>query len=105
MDLTKSSHPRGSSPLSWTVKLLLGARTARTDVAAGETQALRVHLCADQVLIITIDTRTGRLGLRDTGDLASAGRGPRFALFSEKLNENPSILMDALFRLRLAVCV
>lgn len=67
-----------------------------------ETQALRVYLCADQVLIITIDTRTGRLCLRDTGDLASAGGGPRFSLVSDKLNENPSILMDALCRLRLS---
>jgi mediator of RNA polymerase II transcription subunit 14 len=70
----------------------------------GETQALQVHLCADEVVIITIDTRTGRLTLRDTGDLAAAGRGPRFALFSERLNDNPTLLMDALFRLRITVC-
>ncbi|KAF9484518.1 MED14-domain-containing protein [Pholiota conissans] len=67
----------------------------------GETQALQVHLCADEVVIITIDTRTGRLTLRDTGDLAAAGRGPRFAMFSERLNDNPTLLMDALFRLRI----
>jgi len=69
----------------------------------GSTQALRVHLCGDEVLIITIDSRTGRLNLRDTGDLAAAGRGPRFVAFSERLNENPAFLMDALFRLRLSV--
>ncbi|KDR75325.1 hypothetical protein GALMADRAFT_249364 [Galerina marginata CBS 339.88] len=73
-----------------------------TFILAGDQQALRVHLCADEVVIITIDTRTGRLNLRDTGDLAAAGRGPRFAAISDKLNENPTVLMDALFRLRLA---
>jgi len=104
MDLTKFSHPLGWSPSYSTVKLLLRGTTLCTHVAAGEIQALRVYLCADEVLIITIDTRTGRLSLRDTGDLASAGRGPRFAIFSDKLNENPSILMDALCRLRLSVC-
>jgi mediator of RNA polymerase II transcription subunit 14 len=65
--------------------------------------ALRVHLCADEVVIITIDSRTGRLNLRDTGDLAAAGRGPRFTAISEKLNENPTILFEALVRLRLHV--
>lgn len=69
----------------------------------GLSQALRVHLCGDEVLIITIDARTGRLNLRDTGDLAAAGRGPRFVTFSDRLNENPAFLMDALFRLRLSV--
>lgn len=69
----------------------------------GSSQALRVHLCGDEVLIITIDSRTGRLNLRDTGDLAAAGRGPRFVAISDNLNENPALLMDALFRLRLSV--
>jgi mediator of RNA polymerase II transcription subunit 14 len=69
----------------------------------GLSQALRVHLCGDEVLIITIDSRTGRLNLRDTGDLAAAGRGPGFVTFSDRLNENPAFLMDALFRLRLSV--
>ncbi|KAF8972893.1 mediator complex subunit MED14-domain-containing protein [Flammula alnicola] len=71
-------------------------------VLEGETQALQAHLCADEVVIITIDARTGRLNLRDTGDLAAAGRGPRFAVFSDRLNENPTFLMDALFRLRIS---
>lgn len=66
-------------------------------------QALRVHLCADEVVIMTIDSRTGRLNLRDTGDLAAAGRGPQFTLFSEQLNENPHNLIIALMRLRLMV--
>lgn len=65
--------------------------------------ALRVHLCADEVVIITIDSRTGRMNLRDTGDLAAAGRGPRFTAISDRLNENPAILLDALVRLRLHV--
>jgi hypothetical protein len=70
---------------------------------ADDTHALRAHLCAHEVVIVTIDPRTGRLNLRDTGDLAAAGRGPRFAAISEKLNENPTMLLDALIRLRLNV--
>lgn len=59
-----------------------------------------MHLCADEVAIVSIDTRTGRLNLRDTGDLAAAGRGPRFSAISDTLNEAPNMLFDALIRLR-----
>ncbi|GLB37299.1 putative MED14-domain-containing protein [Lyophyllum shimeji] len=64
-------------------------------------QALRIHLCADEVVIMTIDSRTGRMNLRDTGDLAAAGRGPRFTAISDQLNNNPTLLFEALTRLRL----
>ncbi|KAG9318991.1 hypothetical protein JVU11DRAFT_1107 [Chiua virens] len=30
-----------------------------------------------------VDVRTGRMNLQDTGDLAAASRGPRFAIISE----------------------
>ncbi|KAF9528468.1 mediator complex subunit MED14-domain-containing protein [Crepidotus variabilis] len=66
-----------------------------------KTHALRVHLCGDEVVIITLDTRTGKLNMRDTGDLAAAGRAPRLAVYSDKINENPTWLMEALIRLRL----
>lgn len=65
--------------------------------------ALRTHLCADEVVVITIDPRTGRLNLRDTGDLAAAGRGRRFAVITDKLNESPGILSEALIRLKFGV--
>ena len=65
--------------------------------------SLRVHLCADEVVIVTVDPRTGRLTLRDTGDLAAAGRGPRFATISDRLNDTPWWLPEALLRLRLTV--
>ena len=65
--------------------------------------SLRVHLCADEVVIVTVDPRTGRLTLRDTGDLAAAGRGPRFAAITEKLNEMPYMLPQALVTLRVSV--
>ncbi|KAG5717326.1 Mediator of RNA polymerase II transcription subunit 14, partial [Termitomyces sp. T112] len=58
-----------------TVFSLPGAVTLVKDEGV---QALRIHLCADEVVIMTIDSRTGRLNLRDTGDLAAAGRGPHF---------------------------
>ncbi|THH13385.1 hypothetical protein EW146_g6822 [Bondarzewia mesenterica] len=63
--------------------------------------ALRAHLCADEQVIVTIEPRTGRLNLRDTGDLGAAGRGPRFSAISDKLNENTSMLLEALIRLRM----
>lgn len=62
-----------------------------------------MHLCADEVAIVSIDTRTGRLSIRDTGDLAAPGRGPRFSALSDKLNEAPNMLFDVLIRLRFNV--
>lgn len=67
------------------------------------SHVLRVHLCADEIVIITIEPRTGRLTFRGTGDLAAAGRGLRFAAINEKLDDNPTILSDALVRLRFHV--
>lgn len=43
------------------------------------------------------------MNLRDTGDLAAAGRGPRFAIITDRLNEDPAILLGVLIRLRLHV--
>ncbi|KAG8218037.1 mediator complex subunit MED14-domain-containing protein, partial [Butyriboletus roseoflavus] len=42
----------------------------------GGYHVLRAHLCADEVVLVSIDIRTGRMNLRDTGDLAAASRGP-----------------------------
>ncbi|KAI6036221.1 mediator complex subunit MED14-domain-containing protein [Pisolithus microcarpus] len=67
----------------------------------GDYHQLRVHLCADEVAVISVDTRTGRMNLRDTGDLAAAGRWPRFATITDGLNESPNKLLDTLSRLRL----
>ncbi|EIM79913.1 MED14-domain-containing protein [Stereum hirsutum FP-91666 SS1] len=67
--------------------------------------ALRVHLCADELVIITIDIRIGELNLRDTGDLGAAGRGQRYAVITDKINENPTMLLDALVRLRMTTIV
>ena len=72
-------------------------------IITGDTHALQTHLVADEMAITTIDPRTGRINLRDTGDLAAAGRGPRFIAITEKLNENPTMLPEALVRLRLNV--
>lgn len=77
----------------------------RPDLFVAGVHALRICLCADEIVVITIDSRTGRMNLWDTGDLAAAGRGPPFVAISEKLNENPSILSDTLVRLRLHVSI
>ncbi|KAF8256603.1 mediator complex subunit MED14-domain-containing protein [Lactarius quietus] len=69
-------------------------------------QALHVHLCADEIVIVTIEPRTGKISLRDIGDLGAAGRGPSFLAISEKLNENPTVLLlEALTRLRIKTIV
>lgn len=59
-----------------------------------------MHLCASEQMTVTIDPRTGKFSLRDMGDLASAGRGPRFAYFSERINENPVVMLSAVVTLR-----
>ena len=67
--------------------------------------ALRVHLCADEFVVVTIDSRIGRLGIRGTGDLAAAGRGPAFTSVAERLTVNPAALAENLVRLRFAVSI
>ena len=63
-----------------------------------------MHLCADETVVVTIEPRTGKISLRDTGDLGAAGRGPRFLAISEKVNESPTSLLGGLTRLRVNVC-
>lgn len=41
--------------------------------------------------------------MRDTGDLAAAGRGPKFSTISDTININPIILPTALVTLRFNV--
>ncbi|TFK74569.1 MED14-domain-containing protein [Pluteus cervinus] len=64
--------------------------------------ALRAHLCADEIAIVSVDIRTGYMNIRDTGDLASAGRAPRLMVISRQLHDNPALLPTALSSLRLA---
>ncbi|KIJ40950.1 hypothetical protein M422DRAFT_32064 [Sphaerobolus stellatus SS14] len=66
----------------------------------GDNPALQILLCADEVVLVTIDTRTGRFTLRNTGDLAAAGRGPRFANVTERINEDPVLIMKAITSFR-----
>jgi mediator of RNA polymerase II transcription subunit 14 len=68
-----------------------------------QLEVLRINLCADEVVMITLDSRSGRFNIRDTGDLAAAERGPRFKTLSDKINEDPTVLFNVLIRLRLIV--
>jgi len=70
---------------------------------ADKVSALRVQLCSDEFVIITLDTRTGKFNIRCTADLAVAGREIQFSAFSDKINENPMLLDEALIKLRLMV--
>ena len=76
----------------------------KTEYRVVGSQALHVHLCADETVVVTIEPRTGKISLRDTGDLGAAGRGPRFLAISEKVNESPTSLLGGLTRLRVNVC-
>ncbi|KAF9497312.1 MED14-domain-containing protein [Pleurotus eryngii] len=72
-----------------------------TMVSEPDFSALRIHLCANEEVLITIDARTGRLSLRDSADLAAASRGIHFNTISDLINDNPLILYEALLRLRM----
>jgi hypothetical protein len=85
------------------VELLLKRSSNTYASILDNISALHVHMCADEVVVITIDPRSGKLNMRDTGDLATAGRVPRFMAVTTRLNENPEILYEALSRLRLQV--
>jgi mediator of RNA polymerase II transcription subunit 14 len=76
----------------------------KTDDQVAGSQALHVHLCADETVVVTIEPRTGKISLRDTGDLGAAGREPLFLAISEKVNESPTALLGGLTRLRVNVC-
>lgn len=91
--------------LSWILMVCIANSSTKRylNLCIGGHHVLRVHLCADEVVLVSIDVRTGRMNLRDTGDLAAASRGPRFAIISDRLNDNPGMLQEALVRLRLNV--
>jgi hypothetical protein len=91
--------------LSWThtVRIVDSYGKGYLSHCVGGYHVLRVHLCADEVVLVSIDVRTGRVNLRDTGDLAAASRGPRFAIISDRLNDNPGMLLAALVTLRFNV--
>ncbi|TRM70306.1 mediator complex subunit MED14-domain-containing protein [Schizophyllum amplum] len=72
-----------------------------SDEEGADAMALRVCLCAEEVAVISIDPRTGQINLRDTGDLAAPNRGLRFAVVSDRVNNDPLMLFSALMRLRL----
>lgn len=55
------------------------------------------------MLYITIDARTGRFILRDSGDLAAWERGYRFSRYADRLNDNPAVLLEAIINLRFNV--
>lgn len=73
------------------------------DHSIGDSHILKTHLVADELVITTIDPRTGRFHLRDTGDLAASGRGPILSLFSDRLSDNPLTHGQILVQLRTSV--
>lgn len=66
---------------------------------------MRMHLCGNEYLVVSVDARTGKFTLRDTGDLASAGRKPALVILSERVNQFPHELLDRLVNLRYTVSV
>jgi mediator of RNA polymerase II transcription subunit 14 len=72
-------------------------------IAFVELPSLKVSLCADAVVYMSIDQRTGRLSLRDNGNLAATSGGSKFSILSKGLNDNPPLLFDLLITLRMTV--
>ena len=98
-------QPCRSERLSWIEKVRIQSgdlNLVQPFFPAG-VPGLRITLCADEIVVVNIDPRTGRLNLRDTGNLATAQRGPRFLSVSDQLNENPGMLFMELHKLRLAL--
>ncbi|KAI5116984.1 hypothetical protein M0805_001593 [Coniferiporia weirii] len=67
--------------------------------------ALRVHLCADEYITVSVDPRTGRITLRDTGGLSASGKGPRYSLITDKINDNPFMVCEVLVAARFTTIV
>lgn len=95
--------PTGKSSWTHTVRIIDSYAKGYLSLCVGGYHVLRVHLCADEIVLVSIDVRTGRVNLRDTGDLAAASRGPRFAIISDRLNDNPGMLLAFLVTLRFNV--
>ncbi|KAG7090906.1 hypothetical protein E1B28_009983 [Marasmius oreades] len=70
-----------------------------------ELLALRVLLCAQKVITISIDARTGRFIFRDAGDLSPAGQASRYAIIFDKVNEEPQFLLKMLSNLRVQTLI
>ncbi|TFK25544.1 MED14-domain-containing protein [Coprinopsis marcescibilis] len=70
-------------------------------IVSSDNDRLHIRLCADEIVTINIDPRTGRLNLRDTNGLVVANRAPRFNIVAAHLNKAPELLVDRLSELRL----
>ncbi|KZT24268.1 MED14-domain-containing protein [Neolentinus lepideus HHB14362 ss-1] len=70
-------------------------------VESDDNIALRIHLCASEVVLVAIDLRTGKLIMRDANDLTAAGRSTRVAHLMPRLREVPYHLVDVIPQLRI----
>lgn len=85
-----------------TAKLQTDPRGEFTEpgVITAEKDALHLSLCTDEVVTMNIDTRTGKLNLRDVNSMAVSGRAPRFFWVTYQLNDLPDMLVEFLSNLR-----
>ncbi|KAH6914203.1 mediator complex subunit MED14-domain-containing protein [Coprinopsis sp. MPI-PUGE-AT-0042] len=74
-------------------------------LVTAEEGALHVQLCADEVVTINIDQRTGRLNMRDINGLLVAGRSTKFNIHSVYINKEPEHLVARMSNLRLATII
>ncbi|KAF9070889.1 mediator complex subunit MED14-domain-containing protein [Rhodocollybia butyracea] len=71
----------------------------------GEFQALKVLLCADKYILVSLDPRTGRFTLRDVGDLAASTHGIRLLRFADRINDHPPYIFSTLTSIRLQTII
>ncbi|KAF7321449.1 Mediator of RNA polymerase II transcription subunit 14 [Mycena kentingensis (nom. inval.)] len=69
-------------------------------VMEDQVEVLRVKLCPDAVVLISLDSRSGRLTMRDTSDLALPEKEPQFKRITHAINDDPTLLWQALLTLR-----
>lgn len=87
---------------SWISNSVILALT-RLIQSIDDTPCLKLSLFQDLTLFISIDLRTGKLILRDSGDLTAWERGYRFARYAKSLNETPHFILDIIQALRFGV--
>ena len=70
--------------------------------SADEPSRLLIRIHGDQFVTVSMDSRSGRISVRDSGDILPT-EDARLVQTAKAINENPAALNELLLRLRLSV--